>query len=149
MSRSKLPNLFCRIAIRTSVFLLLSVMVSASAPMLRAQGTPESKLKLDTGKQIYEAACVSCHGPDGAGQSKTLAGFERPASFPDFTDCPTSTPEPDIQWRAVITNGGPARGFSDIMPSFGDALTQDQIGKVIEHLRSLCGDKAWPRGNLN
>ena len=35
------------------------------------------------------------------------------------------------------------------MPSFKDLLTPDQIGKVIEHLRSLCTEEAWPRGNLN
>jgi mono/diheme cytochrome c family protein len=108
-----------------------------------------SRLKLDTGKEIYRAACASCHGPDGRGQSQNLAGFQRPSSFPDFTDCHGATPEPDLQWRAVITNGGPARGFSQIMPAFKDALTPDQIGKVIEYLRSLCTESAWPRGNFN
>ena len=52
-----------------------------------------SQLQLDTGEKIYKAGCVSCHGPDGKGQSQNLAGFERPSTFPDFTDCPTSTPE--------------------------------------------------------
>jgi mono/diheme cytochrome c family protein len=108
-----------------------------------------SRPKLDTGQEIYMAGCISCHGPDGKGQSQNLAGFERPSTFPDFTDCPTSTAEPDVQWRAVITHGGPARGFSEIMPSFKDELTQDQIGKVIEYLRGLCTEKAWPRGNFN
>ncbi len=111
--------------------------------------TALSKLKLDTGKQIYDAGCVACHGPDGKGQSENLAGFERPSTFPDFSDCPTSTPEADVQWRAIITNGGPARAFSQIMPSFKDLLTADQIGKVVDHLRSLCTEEAWPRGNLN
>jgi mono/diheme cytochrome c family protein len=108
-----------------------------------------SQPRLGTGREIYMAACVSCHGPDGRGQSQNLAGFERPSTFPDFTDCHGSSGEPDLQWRAIITNGGPARGFSQIMPAFKDALTQEQIGKVIEYLRNLCTEKAWPRGNLN
>jgi mono/diheme cytochrome c family protein len=108
-----------------------------------------SRLKLDAGREIYVAGCASCHGPDGKGQSQNLAGFQRPSSFPDFTGCRSSSPEPDLQWRAVITNGGPARGFSGIMPAFKDALAQDQIGEVIEYLRSLCTEKAWPRGNFN
>ena len=116
--------------------------------VLRAQ-SGNGGLKLDTGKEIYMAGCVSCHGPDGKGQPQTLAGFQQPSTFPDFADCPGATPEPDIQWRAVITDGGPGRGFSQIMPSFKDMLTQDQISKVIEYLRSLCPVKAWPRGNLN
>src|ERR1700738_5185207 len=115
---------------------------------LRAQ-SGNGGLKLDTGKDIYMAGCISCHGPEGTGQPQTLAGFQRPTTFPDFTDCPGATPEPDIQWRAVITEGGPGRGFSQIMPSFQHMLTQDQISKVIEYLRSLCTVKAWPRGNLN
>jgi mono/diheme cytochrome c family protein len=112
-------------------------------------GSASSRLRLDTGREIYMAACVSCHGPDGRGQSQNLAGFQRPSSFPDFADCHGSSSEPDLEWRAVITNGGPARGFSEIMPAFKDALTQEQVGKVIEYLRAVCPVKAWPRGNLN
>ena len=82
-------------------------------------------------------------------QSQNLAGFDPPSTFPDFSDCPTAAVEPDFQWRAIITNGGPARAFSRIMPSFKDLLTQEQIGKVVEHLRGFCADPAWPRGNLN
>ncbi len=92
---------------------------------------------------------MACHGADGKGQSQNLAGFEPPSTFPDFSDCPTAAVEPDFQWRAIITNGGPARAFSTIMPSFKDLLTQEQIGKVVEHLRGFCADPAWPRGNLN
>lgn len=114
-----------------------------------AQAASSSTLQLNTGKQIYDAGCVSCHGPDGSGQSRSLAGFEPPATFPDFTNCLTSTAEPDVQWRAIITHGGPARGFSRIMPSFGDLLSKEQIGRVIEYVRSFCREDAWPRGNLN
>lgn len=119
-------------------------------PFAGIVGQTPSKLKLDTGKEIFEAGCVSCHGPDGKGQAPSLQGFERPSTFPDFTDCYGTTPEADSQWRAVITNGGPARGFSQIMPSFKDQLTPEQINKVIGYLRSLCEDDAkYPRGDLN
>lgn len=124
------------------------VMACMAGATLFAQ-TGTSTLKLDTGRDIYMAGCVSCHGPDGSGQAQALIGFEPPPTFPDFTDCATSTVEPDVQWRAIITNGGPARAFLEIMPSFRDLLTQDQIGKVIQYLRTLCTEKAWPRGNLN
>jgi mono/diheme cytochrome c family protein len=129
----------------------LTIVVAMGAAPAAQTPAPSvvSQLKLDTGKQIYDAGCVACHGPDGKGQSQNLAGFERPASFPDFSDCPTSTPEPDVQWRAIITNGGPARAFSQIMPSFKDLLTPDQIDKVLDHLRGFCTEEAWPRGDLN
>jgi hypothetical protein len=54
-----------------------------------------------------------------------------------------------LDWKAIITNGGPARGFSEIMPSFADALTTDQIHLVVEFLRSFCREPSWPRGELN
>lgn len=128
--------------------MLLLLLASIGVRSAAAQSAPARPL--DTGKQIYEAGCVACHGPDGRGQPEYLSGFEKPATFPDFSDCPTATPEPDFQWRAIITNGGAARAFSRIMPSFRDLLTQEQIGKVIDHLRTLCADDAsWPRGNLN
>ena len=128
-----------------SVF-LPTVALSAFVATLAGQN---SQLKLNTGKEIYRAGCVSCHGPDGKGQSQNLAGFERPATFPDFTDCNTATREPNVQWRAIVTNGGPARAFSQIMPSFKDLLTPEQIDKVVEHLRTFCEDRSWPQGDLN
>jgi len=130
--------------------LLLLILIATCAGIRSAAAQPATRtLTLDTGKQIYDSGCVACHGPDGKGQSQNLAGFEPPSTFPDFSDCPTSAVEPDFQWRAIITNGGSARAFSTIMPSFKDVLTQEQIGKVVEHLRSFCSDQAWPRGNLN
>ena len=113
------------------------------------QGTSPGKARLSSGKDIYRAGCVSCHGVEGKGQSQNLAGFTQPDTFPDFTDCRTATPEPDVQWRAVITNGGPARAFSQIMPSFKDQLSPEQINKVLGYLRSLCRDNSWPQGDLN
>ena len=140
--------LLCGLLLAAQAALLAQTPAASAGAQASAPGAGLS-LKLDTGKQIYEAGCVSCHGPDGRGQADNLRGFELPATFPDFSDCPTSTPEPDFQWRAVITNGGTARGFSTIMPSFKDLLTQEQIGKVIGYLRSLCTERAWPQGDLN
>jgi hypothetical protein len=105
--------------------------------------------QLSSGKEIFEAACVACHGHDGKGAPQTSLGFEPPATFPDFTDCNATTREADADWSAIIHGGGPARGFSQIMPSFRDALSDAQIDKVIEHLRGFCTERAWPPGELN
>lgn len=116
--------------------------------------TTENRLKLETGEEIFYAACAGCHGPDGKGQPQHILGFEPPPTFPDFTDCSGSTRESDTQWNAVIHQGGSARAFSEIMPSFGPpetpALTDDQIGKVIRYLRTFCAeDPKWPSGDFN
>ena len=114
-----------------------------------AQTEPTKTLVLDTGKQIFEAGCIGCHGPDGKGQPKTTLGFEPPSTFPDFTDCNGTARERNFDWKATIHEGGHGRGFSEIMPSFADALTSEQIDKVVGHLRSLCTNPAFPRGELN
>ena len=129
-------------------WLLLLVFVclcSLDVTILRAQTT--STLKLDTGRDIYQNACATCHGVDGRGAPKTAVGFDR--RLPDFTDCSFATKEPDGDWAATILNGGPARGFSPIMPAFRDVLDEDQVDKVIGHMRAFCTDRSWPPGNLN
>jgi cytochrome c553 len=122
------------------------VLVCVTAGLLFSEvATP----RLDTGEHIYITACVACHGPDGRGTPKSIAGFEPPDSFPDFTRCDQTTAELDNDYRAVIVHGGQYRGFSQIMPSFKQALTPEQINKVIGYLRHFCREQGWPRGELN
>jgi mono/diheme cytochrome c family protein len=126
---------------------VVAATVLASVGIISAQNASQSRL--ESGEQIYRSACVACHGADGQGTPKSIAGFEQPRTFPDFTRCDQTTPEEDVAWRAVIVHGGPNRGFSQIMPSFGEALTPKQIDQVIGYLRGFCRNKHWPRGELN
>ncbi len=132
-----------------AVAALIAIFLSLTARVLLGQGSSKSSLHLESGEQIYKAACVACHGSDGKGTPKSISGFEPPRTFPDFTQCDQTTPEDNPAWRAVITHGGPTRGFSQIMPAFREALTVEQIDEVIKHLRSFCRNPKWPRGELN
>ena len=100
-----------------------------------------------SGLQIYQAACASCHGSDGRGQPVAIRGFD--IDLPDFTDCSLTTPEADLDWLSVVHQGGPARAFNRIMPAFGDELTEAEIVRVIEHVRTFCAERGWPLGDLN
>ena len=100
-----------------------------------------------TGRELYQNACAACHGADGTGAPRTQVGFDTP--LPDFTDCSFATREPDADWLAVVHQGGPVRGFAQEMPAFGDALTQQEILKILDYIRFLCTSDAWPRGELN
>jgi hypothetical protein len=76
--------------------------------------------------------------------------FNRSDTFPDFTDCAGTTPEPNGNWKAVIVHGGPSRGLSQIMPAFGDLLTDEEINDVIAYMRGFCKNSHhFPLGELN
>jgi mono/diheme cytochrome c family protein len=102
------------------------------------------------GQKIYNGGCIACHGSEGKGAPMANTVFKRPDTFPQFTDCAGTTPEPNSAWKAVITHGGPSRGFSQIMPAFGDLLTDAEINDVIAYMRSLCKNvHHFPLGELN
>lgn len=130
---------------RARIVLLILIAFGVKASLFGQ--TPE--LKLDTGEEIYKAACIGCHGPQGKGQPESTLGFEKPSQFPDFSDCNGSTRERVFDWTATIHEGGHVRGWSEIMPSYAEALTLEQIRKVTAYLRTLCDEPAWPLGEQN
>jgi mono/diheme cytochrome c family protein len=116
----------------------------AAAQAAGGQGAPGAAPQ--TGAQLYESACVACHGPDGKGAPRSAVGFDVP--LPDFTDCAFASAEPDPDWFAVVHEGGPVRGLDRHMPAFGSVLSPAEISLAIGHVRSFC-TAAWPRGDLN
>ncbi len=100
-----------------------------------------------TGKQVYETVCITCHGPDGRGGVNP--GLETIAKPPDFSDCGFANREPDRAFLAVAHNGGPARGFSPLMPAWGAGIPEAELALAIGHIRTFCKDDRWPRGELN
>lgn len=110
-------------------------------------GSAGAELADAPGEAIYAASCANCHGLDGTGLAPSLVAFEE--ELPDFSDCDFAAREPDADWIAVAHEGGPVRGFSEMMPAFRGALTEEQLGRVMGYIRTLCTDSNWPRGELN
>lgn len=133
VSTRRIPPLFLLAAVTTSG-LVLARSPSAEVP---------SEL---SGRELYQQSCAACHGADGRGAPPPRV---LPVPLPDFTDCNFASREPDADWVAVAHEGGPARGFSTIMPAFGGALTVEELQRIVSHIRTFCGDDAWPRGELN
>jgi hypothetical protein len=140
-------NIRPAICLRILVLACLAVVPSAPLPAAaQERGVPPNAAD---GHTIYMAGCAACHGPTGAGMPDSTIGFDKPTTFPDFSQCDQSTPEVKADWWAVIHDGGRARGFSPIMPAFGDLLTSREIDALVTHLRSLCRERSWPLGELN
>ena len=100
-----------------------------------------------TGRQIFLENCAACHAPDGKGRSRSRVGFDVP--LPDLTDPDFASREAHHDWIGIVRNGGPSRGFSEIMPSFRDALTLEELASTVDYAKSLYEDRSWPPGEFN
>jgi len=127
-------------------FLLVTLM-ALSGWGLELQAQRPDDLSGLTDQELYKFSCANCHGLDGRGLDRSLIGFEE--EIPDFTDCDFAAREPDADWIAVAHEGGPVRGFSEMMPAFRGALNIEQLERVMAHIRTFCTDTSWPRGELN
>ena len=139
---------------RATVVLFLCAVGSVTLGAQAGPATRPSALAHDApGDDIFRAACATCHGEDGRGAPASVVGFDLPLAnghgFPDFADCPTNTVEPSADWMAVVHQGGPVRALDRRMPAFGDALSADQIERVVRYLWTFCRDRRWPRGARN
>ena len=134
-----------------TLIVFVFVILSAGARHLSAQTLHYTKRPdVRNGEKVYKGGCIACHGSEGKGASVASTVFLRPDTFPDFTDCSGTTPEPNGNWKAVIVHGGPSRGLSQIMPAFGDLLTDDQINDVVAYMRGFCRNVHHdPLGELN
>src|SRR5205814_8533363 len=123
-------ELIRRISVRGRIrpaFTSALLIIFGSTALLFSQTIRQRSHDVKNGERIYKSGCIVCHGANGQGAPETLTEFKRPDTFPDFMRCDQTTPEPNSAWKDVIVNGGPSRGFSEIMPAFGKLLTSDQI----------------------
>ena len=117
-----------------------------SAQTLHYARRPDAK----RGEVVYNGGCIACHGSEGKGAPKTGTVFVRPDTWPDFSRCDQTTSEANAAYKAVILHGGRSLGFSQIMPAFGDLLTNEQIDDVVAYVRTFCHNlRHYPMGELN
>ena len=130
--------------------LVLALLFGAGSDARGQRMTVARHPDLVDGKAVWNGGCIACHGADGKGAPESYTVFKRPDTWPDFTRCDQTTSEPDSAYKAVVIHGGRGLGFSQIMPAFGDLLTERQVDDVIAYLRTFCkNDHHYPLGVLN
>jgi len=129
------------------IALILAMLIGTGSPPTASLNSSIQTEPAIRGEAIYLNSCAACHGVDGRGASQAMVGFD--LALPDFTDCEFAPREPDGDWVTVAFLGGPSRGFSQLMPAFGEVLTMEELEHVIQHIRTFCPDRSWPRGDLN
>ena len=88
------------------------------------------------GKATYGELCAKCHGPSGKGDGKEAATLTTKPK--DLTDCQRMLGFKEEQLFKVVKEGGAAGGLSKDMPSYADALEDDEIRDTLAYIRSLC-----------
>lgn len=88
---------------------------------------------LREGRRLYEAHCARCHGPSGTGDGPDGKGLEPPPpNIAAFSDMPMAS-DGYLYW--TIAEGGAPVGSA--MPPFEGVLDEEQIWRVIAHLRRM------------
>jgi len=105
---------------------------------------------LAKGATIFSANCVSCHGPEGRPDPESPLVKSLGVVPANFSDKLFNSREPVSDWKTVVIHGGPALGFSEMMPAFGDALSESDIDAVLAYVKTgLAGEHDYPDGDLN
>lgn len=109
----------------TTTRLLLS-----AACLLSLSAFAEAPGDATAGKAVFQQNCVICHGNAGKGDGPAAAGLTpKPANFSE------RLASSEDKQRNVVTNGGAAEKLSPLMPSFGEALSAQQIRDVVAFVR--------------
>jgi len=90
---------------------------------------------LNDGESAYKIYCAMCHGLSGKGDGIAAPGLKTPPR--DFTDHERMAKISDWEIYFTILNGGKKANFSDQMPAWGEALTEEEIGSVSMYVRKL------------
>ena len=88
------------------------------------------------GATIHLKRCAECHGPDGKAEVLAMH-LEVPPK--DQSDAEYMKILPDAFIYIAICKGGEAVGRNNMMPAWGDVLTDQDIKDLIAHIRTFSG----------
>jgi cytochrome c oxidase cbb3-type subunit 3 len=91
---------------------------------------------LARGRQTYKELCAKCHGATGKGDGRESGTLKTKPK--DFTDCERMAKIDDATRFKVVKGGGKASGLSKDMPSYSEALEDDEIQDVLAFVRTMC-----------
>ena len=92
----------------------------------------------DTAEENYRLYCIQCHGSlgNGEGINQTAGGLAVSPRNHGLSDEMSKLIDEEI--RLAIHDGGDAVQKSELMPSFGKTISEEEIDELVRHLRKLC-----------
>ena len=90
----------------------------------------------ETGEQLYAMFCTQCHGINADGRGVNAASMDvLPRAHVDPVEMGARQ---NADLFKVIKEGGKSINKSVLMPAWGDNLDDEQVEKLVRHLRVLC-----------
>jgi mono/diheme cytochrome c family protein len=117
---------------------LLSTIV-AGVIVITWMAAPVSAVDLNAAKQQFGELCARCHGPQGLGDGPdgtTLSTKPR-----NFHDCTIMAKDADDKVFKEIKGGSASIGRSNDMPSWGEALDDNETQNLVAYVRTFCQQK--------
>ena len=115
---------------KITLFFLMLIFVFVMTADAAQTGNPEN------GRRIYQTFCSQCHGVKGNGTGrKGIALGTKPA---DHTDKAAMSKRTDAELYGIIWYGGKNTGLSELMPSWRNALKEEDVWDIISYIRILC-----------
>lgn len=88
------------------------------------------------GAELYGLYCAQCHGVNGNGKGVNAAHMSvQPRSHIDREEMMSRS---DEELFKVIEQGGKSIDKSNLMPAWGDNLSDNEINELVAYLRRLC-----------
>jgi cytochrome c oxidase cbb3-type subunit 3 len=89
------------------------------------------KNQVSRGEVVYKTNCILCHGVKADGKGRASVLFDPPPA--DLT----KSDKNDEYKKMIITLGGKAMARSEVMPIWGEQLSEQQIDDVVVYLRTI------------
>jgi len=93
------------------------------------------KSKAKRGEVVFKTNCILCHGIKANGKGRAAKLYNPPPA-----DLTHSNKNDDYK-ESIIRYGGKAMGRSEVMPSWGSQLSDQEISDVVAYLRTVLVNK--------
>ena len=121
------------LALSWSVALTAAVVVATAHGAQQPDAAVGDGRQTPEGKVLYLKNCRQCHGVAGTPSPQSKRKYDK---IKDFTDPEFFKARSDDSLRVVI-----AKGAGRDLNGFGDKLSKEQIGAVVEYLHVLAQHK--------
>ena len=89
------------------------------------------KDQVSRGAVVFKTNCILCHGIKGDGKGRASVLFDPPPANLTLSD------KNDEYKKMIITYGGKTMGRSEVMPIWGEQISEQQIDDVVAYLRTI------------